>query len=180
VSNTTKLRREDGQATVEFAIVIPLLLLLVVGIFEFGKAFNYWIDLNHLSNEGARWTAVDKVPPYEGNGNVGNPTPQRIDIKNYLLSQINTGELQDKVKQLQGAPAGTDDPNLCNIDVKVDIPQGQQAQIGDPVSVSIQAPGYDIASLGEFSLGSVTLGSKSTMRLEQVPTWAQVPDPCAT
>ena len=58
-----RLGREEGQATVEFAIVIPLLLLLIVGIIEFGKAFNYWIDLNHLANEGARWAAVEKVPP---------------------------------------------------------------------------------------------------------------------
>jgi Flp pilus assembly protein TadG len=75
VRRTRILRREEGQATVEFAIVIPLLLLLVVGIFEFGKAFNYWIDLNHLANEGARWAAVDKVPPYAGNGNTGNSNP---------------------------------------------------------------------------------------------------------
>ena len=65
--------RERGQATVEFAIVIPLLLLLVVGLFQFGKVFNYWISLNHLANEGARWAAVDKVP--------GNPTPSGTEIK---------------------------------------------------------------------------------------------------
>jgi hypothetical protein len=177
VSDTSRLRREDGQATVEFAIVIPLLLLVVVGIFEFGKAFNYWIDLNHLSNEGARWAAVDKVPPHDGIA--GNPAPQRIDIKQYILSQLDTGDLKSKVEQLDGAPAGTVDPNLCNI--RVDTPNGANAQIGDPLSVSISAPGYAIASLGEaIQLGTVNLGSKSTMRLEQVPTWAQTPDPCGS
>lgn len=176
MSNTSKLRREDGQATVEFAIVIPLLLLLVVGIFEFGKAFNYWIDLNHLANEGARWAAVDKVPPYEGNGNVGNPAPSRIQLKQYLLSQLSTADLKT---QVEDDASGNLDPNLCNIRLKVDIPAGQPVQIGDPVSVSIQAPGYAIASLGEaINLGTVTLGAKSTMRLEQVPTWASEADPC--
>ena len=151
-------RREDGQATVEFAIVIPLLLLLVVGIFEFGKAFNYWIDLNHLSNEGARWAAVDKVPPYDGKP--GNANPGCSDIEDYLLSQMNTGDLKSKV-------------TAANITINVDSPSGQP-QVGDPVTVSIKAPGYKIASLGEaINLGTVTLGSKSTMRLEQVPNWSQ-------
>jgi Flp pilus assembly protein TadG len=159
VRRTRILGREEGQATVEFAIVIPLLLLLVVGIFEFGKAFNYWIDLNHLANEGARWAAVDKVPPYAGNGNTGNSNPQCTDIKDYILSQMNTGELKSKV-------------TAANISIRVE--GSGQPQIGDPVTVSITAPGYKIASLGTaINLGTVTLGSKSTMRLEQVPTWTQ-------
>ena len=53
---------ERGQATVEFAIVLPLVLLLIVGMIEFGKAFNYWLSLNHLANETARWAAVDTSP----------------------------------------------------------------------------------------------------------------------
>ena len=160
-------RREDGQATVEFAIVIPLLLLLIVGIFEFGKAFNYWIDLNHLANEGARWAAVDKVPPYGSNPGESSPTCDQI--KQYLFSQMNTGDLQKKVE------AKPPDAPLKNIRLSVLIPPDrldQTPQIGDAVEVSIQAPGYAIASLGEsFNLGTVTLGAKSTMRLEQVPTW---------
>jgi Flp pilus assembly protein TadG len=151
-------RREDGQATVEFAIVIPLLLLLVVGIFEFGKAFNYWIDLNHLSNEGARWAAVDRLP--------GNPSPKCPDFKTFLRNQMNTGDLQSKVL-----------PSDIVVQVTGSGPGGAP-QI-DPVSVSIKAPGYKIASLGEnINLGTVTLGSKSTMRLEQVPSWTTSSDPC--
>ena len=52
----------SGQALVEFALVLPLLLLVVIGIFEFGKAINYWIDQNQIASEGARWVAVNKVP----------------------------------------------------------------------------------------------------------------------
>ena len=163
--STHTARREDGQATVEFAIVIPLLLLLIVGIFEFGKAFNYWIDLNHLSNEGARWAAVDKVPPYAGNPGQSDPTCMQI--KNFLLSQMNTGDLQNKVK---GNPP---DAQVSNIKLSVPNPSGPTPQIGDAVEVSIQAPDYSIASVSGFlgDLGTITLGAKSTMRLEQVPSW---------
>ena len=168
------IREERGQATVEFAIVIPLVMLLILGIIEFSKAFNYWITLNHLSSEGARWAAVDKVP--------GNPTPDRLSIKNYLLDQINTQDLRDKVDPKNPNTGLSIDPNHCNIKLTVaGSGPGGAAEIGDPVTVTVAAPGYSLASLGESFLGDfgkITLSGKSTMRLEQVPTWANAPDLC--
>ena len=38
--------RESGQATVEFALILFPLLILVVGIIQFGIALNYWLDMN--------------------------------------------------------------------------------------------------------------------------------------
>jgi TadE-like protein len=49
---------EDGTALAELALVLPLLLVVLLGILDFGKAFNYWIDSTHLANEGARFAAV--------------------------------------------------------------------------------------------------------------------------
>jgi hypothetical protein len=54
--------REDGQALVEFALIAPLFLLIVVGMIQFGIALNYWLDLNRIANQGARWAVVDKYP----------------------------------------------------------------------------------------------------------------------
>ena len=56
------VRNEDGAALVEFVLVLPLLLLLLIGMLDLGKAFNYWIDETHLANEGARYAAVNKNP----------------------------------------------------------------------------------------------------------------------
>ena len=56
------LRREDGVAMTEFALVLPVFLLLVAGILSFGRVFFYWIQANHLANETARWAAVDRNP----------------------------------------------------------------------------------------------------------------------
>ncbi|MDP8956136.1 MAG: pilus assembly protein [Actinomycetota bacterium] len=55
-------KSEDGVAATEFAVVLPLLLLIVLGIMDFGKAMNYWIDENHLASTGARWAAVNRNP----------------------------------------------------------------------------------------------------------------------
>ena len=47
---------------VEFALIVPVFLLLVIGIISFGRVFFVWNDANHLANETARWAAVDQNP----------------------------------------------------------------------------------------------------------------------
>lgn len=47
-------RGEGGQALVEFALVLPLLLALVIGVFEFGRAWNAYQVLTDAAREGAR------------------------------------------------------------------------------------------------------------------------------
>lgn len=51
-------RDERGAAAVEFAIVLPVLLLLVFGIIEFGLLFNRFITITHAAREGVRVTAL--------------------------------------------------------------------------------------------------------------------------
>ena len=57
-----KLRREDGVAMTEFALILPVFMFIVLGLLTFGRAFWYWIDANHLANETARWALVDRNP----------------------------------------------------------------------------------------------------------------------
>jgi Flp pilus assembly protein TadG len=52
-----KLSRK-GQSMVEFALVLPMLIVLLVGIFEFGQIFNAYLQINHASREGARTGAL--------------------------------------------------------------------------------------------------------------------------
>jgi hypothetical protein len=56
-------------AMTEFALVIPVFLIVISGLLAFGRVFFYWIEANHLANETARWAAVDQLPP-------GSPTLQ--------------------------------------------------------------------------------------------------------
>ena len=56
------LRREDGVALTEFALIIPVFLVVVAGLLAFGRVFFYWIEANHLANETARWAVVDRNP----------------------------------------------------------------------------------------------------------------------
>ena len=49
---------DHGAAAVELALVLPLLILLVGGIIDFGFAFNSQISLTHAAREGVRVEAV--------------------------------------------------------------------------------------------------------------------------
>ena len=48
---------------VEFALILFPLLLLVAGIIQFGIGLNYWLDMQRIANQGARWAAVNNWPP---------------------------------------------------------------------------------------------------------------------
>jgi hypothetical protein len=60
------VRSEQGQTLVEFALILPLLLLLVIGIFDFGTAFNQKNQLNFLANTAARYGEVNQCAPCGG------------------------------------------------------------------------------------------------------------------
>ena len=55
-------RREEGAALVEFAVLAPLLILLVLGIVEFGWLFGQFNDVRHGAREGGRFAAVASAP----------------------------------------------------------------------------------------------------------------------
>ncbi|WP_284979011.1 TadE/TadG family type IV pilus assembly protein [Arthrobacter sp. fls2-241-R2A-200] len=51
-------KKERGAVAVEMALLLPLLLLLLIGIMEFGRALNVQISLTEAAREGARYAAV--------------------------------------------------------------------------------------------------------------------------
>lgn len=54
-----KLRQSDaGQSLVEFTLILPLLLILLFAIVDFGRAFYTWNSLSNAAREGARVAAV--------------------------------------------------------------------------------------------------------------------------
>jgi len=55
-------RRERGTAVVEFAVLVPVLVLIIFGVANFGLAMNAYNNETQLANEGARYAAVNKIP----------------------------------------------------------------------------------------------------------------------
>ena len=61
-------RRELGQGMVEFALVLPALLLTIMGIADFGRLFAVYSNLFNAAREGARYGVVNpkNVPGITG------------------------------------------------------------------------------------------------------------------
>lgn len=55
-----KGRREDGQALVEFALVLPVLLVIVLAIMKFGILFEQYLTLTDAVRGGARTLAIGR------------------------------------------------------------------------------------------------------------------------
>ncbi len=59
---TPSTQSERGAAAVEMAFVLPILLALVMGIIEFGHAYNTQISLTNAAREGVRVMAITHDP----------------------------------------------------------------------------------------------------------------------
>jgi Flp pilus assembly protein TadG len=82
VSALGLLRSERGANVIEMAIVLPLLLLLILGIAEFGFLFQRYVVLTNAAVEGARVAtlpgysdddAIARVQSYADNGGIADP-----------------------------------------------------------------------------------------------------------
>lgn len=51
------LKNEDGQAVVEFALIAPILILILCGIVDFGWIFSAQIATDNCAREGARYAS---------------------------------------------------------------------------------------------------------------------------
>jgi Flp pilus assembly protein TadG len=54
---------DSGAAAVEFAIILPILLLIIAGIVDFGRAYFTQVTLTNAAREGARAAVVRVSPP---------------------------------------------------------------------------------------------------------------------
>jgi Flp pilus assembly protein TadG len=90
-----RLRDEQGQGLVELALILPILLILIFGILDFARAFNYKDQTTQVAAETARWIIVNQLP--------GNASPSVADYKAWACNEIVSKELKTSV----GCPAGS-------------------------------------------------------------------------
>ncbi len=80
-SNKRSRKASRGQSLVEFAMVLPILLILIFGIIEFGMGLRSYISLTNATREGARFAAVGNAPgayPTDCTGSVATTVVGRV------------------------------------------------------------------------------------------------------
>ncbi|MCK9485508.1 MAG: pilus assembly protein [Dehalococcoidia bacterium] len=142
--------KSEGQAVVELVLVLPLILLMIFAVVEFGFALNSHLAVSNAAAEGARYGALGSPP--------GNAT-----------CAPNT---------VRGRALNTSAENLECSEITVSYPGGPGSVArGDSVVVHVShhyamvTPlGSLMAFLGEAGFpASITLSACSTGRLEQAP-----------
>jgi Flp pilus assembly protein TadG len=150
------LADQRGVALIEFALVLPMILLILLGMIDVGKAVNYWNDETHLANEAARSAAVNRriVPTELINETVRNEADS-AELRNGGTGSVSSPGVQICIWFPNNNRSSADDPV-------------RDHEIGDPVQVIVHAQYNWLAYLvGKGLPVHSDLSASSTMRLEQ-------------
>ena len=61
IANGIRIRTEGGQALVEFTLLIPVLLFVVIAIAQFGDLYNHYVSITDATRAGARMAVVSRT-----------------------------------------------------------------------------------------------------------------------
>ena len=151
--------RESGQAMVEFALILFPLLTVVAGIIYFGIGLNYWLDMQRIANQGARWAAVNNWPP---------ECPRGVDIPPGCTGAISLSETLKR----QAIADGLEDSVRVYVCFPGETSGGPDVRDqGDPVRVRLETD-FTFFFIDRVS---VELVGEATMRLEQEPELITTP-----
>ena len=141
---------EGGQSLVEFALVLPIFLLVLFAIIDFGMAFHAWIVVTNSAREGGRLGSVH--PALDA---VGSPCYGQGSLAQCIETRVRdtAGDLGDEVVV-----------TVTNAD---GVP-GESVVVGVSYDYSLITPMANILGMiGGGSIGdTLTLSSTADMRLE--------------
>ena len=101
---------ERGAAAVEFALLVPILIMILLGTMEFGRAYSAQSTLSNAAREGVRVMAINN-----------SQSSAKAAAKN-VAAVLNPG-LKDEniVFKYQTTPATTPVPTACAANVQVTV-----------------------------------------------------------
>jgi Flp pilus assembly protein TadG len=136
-----RLRRDEGATLVEFAIIAPVLFLLVFGIIEFGWAFGQHLDVRHGAREGSRLVAVNHG---QDDGLTG--AAQANDIVAEICARMD----------LPGTPT-----------IILEYATPGEIAVGDFAVVTVEHDLQTITGFLDFALAGITMESEVQTRIER-------------
>jgi Flp pilus assembly protein TadG len=142
-----RFREERGAAMVEFALLAPVLLLIVLGIIYFGRFIGYTNDETHLAEEAARYATVSQMP-------------------SGCTSNLATCVQQEAPGELQSGSGDVPSPaKVC-----IALGPGATGVPGDAVVATVTAHfNFSPPLLSSLNSALPAATESATMRLEQAP-----------
>jgi len=138
--------RERGSAMVETAIALPLLLVLMVGIFEVGRAYQTWQVLTNAAREGARMSITPS----------GSSSNASALIRRYMED----GQLS------KSADAKVDVNRSASIDVNGTPVSASRVTVDYPFEFIMLQPVVRLVAKGATVGGPITMRATALMRNE--------------
>ncbi len=139
-------QNERGTALLEAAMTLPILLLIAVGIFEFGRAYQTWQVLTNAAREGAR---VSILP---------NATSGSVEAR--VRSYMQSGQL----------PAAATAPVAVNRSASVTVNGAAQSAseitVDYPFTFIVLQPVANLVVAGTSTGSALTMRARSVMRNE--------------
>jgi hypothetical protein len=152
----TKYRQESGAELLEAAVVLPILLMLLLGIITFGRAWNVYQTITRAAREGARQAVL--TPCADSTYCSGATAYTAADIWTKFVDPVLDSDNLDSSKVTNASityvPLDPNDPtpSVCG------------------VQVSFQYPYTFSLPFTSINLSTVSLSTKVQMRLENQPT----------
>jgi Flp pilus assembly protein TadG len=86
VKKRNQIRNEQGQTMTEFALVLPVLALILFAVIQFGIVFNNYITLTDATRAGARKAAVSRQDPNRNSAVMSAVRSSASDLSSSKLS----------------------------------------------------------------------------------------------
>lgn len=138
------IKKENGQAMVEFALVLPILLLFIGGIIDFGWVYYNQLSANNASREAARYIAI-----------------------HYYFDHMNETSAEAKAMEIID-----DYTSLSDINIETIAPQSDDVNGGEKIKVKFSGKTVILTPILRAILdgdgdGKIIIGAETTMRVEK-------------
>ena len=169
---TSKARRKfgsRGQSLTEFALLLPMILLLMLIAIDFGRVFLGWVGLNNAARVAANYAAMHPNPSDYGPG-----TPDRVEYERLINAETQKLSCTPSAIAAPTFPAGTQIGFPARAEITC------QFAIITPIIGSILGPGLPVTASASFPIRFGSIGGVPADPVLPTPTPTPSPTPSPT
>jgi Flp pilus assembly protein TadG len=159
-------RRAGGQSLAEFALVLPILVLLIFGIVDLGRGVYAYNTIANAARQGARVATVNQIqvsPDCDESRPIENPADPHWSIKACAVhAAVSLGVLASDVQVIYSAPPG-------NAILVCSPPTGSpKLQVGCLANVTVEYTFRAATPIVGNIIGPIAMSSTAEVPIERI------------